>query len=192
MKQTNVVRQIKDIQEWTDAFSRYAAIFCEAHPRKCVEMWRYQDVIRQAQRKWGGFGWRAYDEQFRALMAVYPRSWSIVDQSIWSLCVTCPQQPAAPMPSQSTQNNQNGAPKKQKGGNNPNMGGGPHANSSNKNGANQSKGGKNQQAGANRGPNSNMCRDFQMGVCRRFKCRFPHICAWCNGPHQGDQCPNKQ
>ena len=153
-------------------------------------MWRYQDIIRQAKRKWGGFGWRAYDEQFRALMAVHPRSWASVDQSLWSMCVTCPQQPAAPMPSQNSHNPQ---PKKQKGGNNSNNGGGANSNNSNKSGANNnnSKVGKPQQGGGNRGPNSNMCRDYQMDLCKRYKCKYPHICAWCNGPHPGDQCPNK-
>ena len=36
-------------------------------------------------------GWRAYDEQFRALVAVYPKCWSIIDHNLWSLCVTAPQ-----------------------------------------------------------------------------------------------------
>jgi hypothetical protein len=52
MKQTNIPRQIKDIDEWTDAFMKYAGIYCQAHPMKSVEMWRYGDIIRQAKRKW--------------------------------------------------------------------------------------------------------------------------------------------
>jgi len=186
MKTTTVVRQVKDIDEWTDAFSRYAAIYCQAHPYRGTEMWRYLDVIRQAKRKWGGMGWRAYDEQFRALQAVHPRSWAQVDHSLWSMCVTCPQLQAAPVAHQNAHQNANTSqPKKQKGGNN----GG--AMSNNSNGANSNKG-KFQNGGYRGGPNANTCRDYQMGVCKRHKCKYPHICVWCNGPHPGDQCPNKR
>jgi len=144
MKQTTVARQIKSIEEWTDAFMRYAAIYCQAHPLKGVEMWRYGDIIRQAKRKWGGFGWRAYDEQFRALMAVHPRPWSQVDQSLWSMCVTCPQHPAAPLTGPNPHTPQS---KKQKGGNNSNNGGANY-NSANNGGANKG-GAKNNNKGGN-------------------------------------------
>ena len=59
MKQTSIPRQVKNIEEWTNAFVRFAGIFCQAHPLKSVEMWRYVDIVRQAEKKWGGFGWRA-------------------------------------------------------------------------------------------------------------------------------------
>ena len=76
--------------------------------------------------------WKAYDEQFRALMAVYPRPWSTIEQGLWSMCVTCPQHPAAPMSvPQPPQNSTQG--KKQKGGNNPSHG--------NRGGHSQQKGG---------------------------------------------------
>ena len=151
---------------------------------KCVEMWRYVDIIRQAKRKWGGVGWRAYDEQFRALMAVYPRPWSIVEQGLWSMCVTCPQHPAAPLsgplpPQHNTQ------AKKQKGGNNSNNGG---ANNNVNKGGNPQQGGGNNNRANGQKP---VCRDYQMDVCRRFNCKYPHVCAWCKGPHPGDKCPNK-
>ena len=59
MKQTSTPRQIKTIDDWTNAFIRFAGVYCQAHPTKCLELFRYMDIIRQAEKKWGGFGWRA-------------------------------------------------------------------------------------------------------------------------------------
>ena len=150
---------------------------------KSVELFRYIDIIRQAEKKWGGFGWRAYDEQFRALMAVYPRPWSIIDQGIWSMCVTCPQHPAAPksIPQSPQNNSEQGRKGGQKGSNN--------SQNNNRGGQNQQKGGNDNRSRGNSKP---VCRDYQMEVCRRHNCKYPHVCAWCNGPHPGDKCSNKR
>jgi hypothetical protein len=62
-------------------------MYLQRHPGKALEILRYMDIVRLAYTKWGGMAWRAYDEQFRALVAVYPKCWSIIDHNLWSLCV---------------------------------------------------------------------------------------------------------
>ena len=73
LKQQTTPRQIRNIFDWTSAFIRFMGIYLQHHPGKSLEMLRYMDIIRLAYTKWGGFGWRAYDEQFMALVAQYPK-----------------------------------------------------------------------------------------------------------------------
>ena len=91
MKQHTTPRSIRTIFDWTPAFIHFIVVYLQRHPRKALEMLRYMDIVRLAYTKWGGMGWLAYDEQFRALVAVYPKCWSIIDHNLWSLCVTAPQ-----------------------------------------------------------------------------------------------------
>jgi hypothetical protein len=87
VKQTTP-RQIKNIFDWTSAFIRFMGIYLQHHPGKSLEMLHYMDIIRLAYTKWGGFGWRAYDEQFRVLISRFQNTkcWLVIDQHLWSLC----------------------------------------------------------------------------------------------------------
>jgi hypothetical protein len=183
VKQTTSTRKVKSIEEWTTAFLRFAGVYCKVHPMKCLELFMYMDLIRQAEKKWGGFGWRAYDEQFRVRQASYTRDWSIIDHGLWALVVTCPQQPPAPKAAHAPPKvlaNPTDGPKGGKG-------------------AQKGKNQKGKQAAQLANPNqgggankSNACHAFQVDACKRPNCRFPHICAWCGGPHQGESCPKKR
>ena len=45
--------------------------------------------MRLAAEKFGGLGWRAYDEQFRLLVAENPeKDWAHIDNHLWLLCMT--------------------------------------------------------------------------------------------------------
>ena len=56
MKQHSTPRQVRTFCEWTSAFIRYMGVYLQAHPGKALEMLRYIDIIRQAAKKWGGYG----------------------------------------------------------------------------------------------------------------------------------------
>ena len=83
------------------------------------------------------------------------------------------------------------SPKSKKGVTTHKMGVGPTQTTQTKVGPITTRGNLNKVGGNRGGPNSNTCRDYQMDLCRRYKCKYPQICVWCNGPHPGDQCPNK-
>jgi hypothetical protein len=63
LKQHTTPRQIRTIFDWTSAFIRFMEVYLQYHPGKALEMLRYMDIVRLAYTKWGGMGWRAYDEQ---------------------------------------------------------------------------------------------------------------------------------
>jgi hypothetical protein len=77
-------RVISNIFEWTTAFHTFMAIFMERHPSRTAELFRYMELIRFAFKKFGGFGWRAYDIEFRTQQSVNPaRSWAVMDGVLW-------------------------------------------------------------------------------------------------------------
>jgi hypothetical protein len=170
-----------------NTFIRFRGVYLQYHPGKALEMLRYMDIVRLAYTKWGGFGWRAYEEQFRALVTQYPKCWSIIDQYLWSLCVTMPTIPiAAPKATTNSHTGGSGSGPKRNGGfqkggqsGNHNSRGGMATGIVKKGGGNQSRG-------------KPVCRDYQMEMCNRHNCKFPHVCTWCRNAHPGDKCTNKR
>ena len=50
------------------------------------DIMKYMYMIRTAQKRFGGNGWRLYDEQFRHRLSLDPnRCWAIIDNDLWLL-----------------------------------------------------------------------------------------------------------
>ena len=80
---------ITSIHSWTTAFLIFSSIFVEAHPTRAQELLRYAHLIRTIHARFGGWGWRSYDQQFRMRQESHPQnSWSIIDGELWSVYVT--------------------------------------------------------------------------------------------------------
>jgi hypothetical protein len=159
-------------------------IYLQHHPGKSLELLHYMEIIHFASTKLTGFGWRAYDEQFRVLLSRYQNTkcWSVIDQNLWLLCVTVP----SVTKTSNSSNTGGSGPKKNgaflKGGNGNQKSKGGSSNGN----ANGRKG------GANQSGQKPVCRDYQMEMCTRTNCKFPHVCAWCRMAHPGDKCNNKR
>ena len=84
LQQQPVSKVITNIFDWTTAFHTFSAIYLERHPDRTQELLRYSEIIRFACRKFGGFGWRTYDVEFRTQQALNPtRSWATIDGVLW-------------------------------------------------------------------------------------------------------------
>ena len=65
--------KISGIRKWEQAFRVYAAVYCQAHPSKSVEIWQYVHTINSAA---VSFAWENvyyYDVTFRQLISEKPR-----------------------------------------------------------------------------------------------------------------------
>lgn len=77
-------RQIFTIDQWTDAFITFTAIFVTQHPHRAPELLKYMNIIREAAHKFAGPGWRQYDIEFRRRHAATPTaSWALIDGELW-------------------------------------------------------------------------------------------------------------
>ena len=84
------VPRITLIEQWTSAFLVFASKYAEKHIVRVLEMFKYMDTVRTAAR-FGGFGWRTYDAQFRLRQAREPtRSWAVIDSELWLMTATAP------------------------------------------------------------------------------------------------------
>ena len=68
-------RKIMNKDDWTTAFIRYMSVYLDKNPRKNIALLRYLDNVRLAADKFGGLGWRAYDEQFRLSVSDNPEKY---------------------------------------------------------------------------------------------------------------------
>ena len=88
-KQHRPKRQINSIHTWTSAYLVYASVFLSAHPEKVQEILKYAHTIRTAASRFGGWGWKTYDMQFRMRQQLHPqRSWASLDGELWALYVS--------------------------------------------------------------------------------------------------------
>lgn len=77
--------KIGDIEKWTDAFMIYISIFARAHPDKLQDLLNYMSNVRLGAKRYGGLGWKYYDEQYRMRKALDPSSTWAVDHELWML-----------------------------------------------------------------------------------------------------------
>jgi hypothetical protein len=79
-KEARQSRRITSIHGWTSAFFVFCAIYLRAHPSRTQELLKYGYLVREAASKFGGWGWRDYDIQFRLRQRSHPQnSWAIID-----------------------------------------------------------------------------------------------------------------
>ena len=58
-------QRIDSIERWLTAFNTFASVVVHFSPNKVSELFAYQQSIRDAQRKFSGMAWYAYDITFR-------------------------------------------------------------------------------------------------------------------------------
>lgn len=75
--------EIKNIDLWTDAFLIYTSIYLDEHPKAKSELLHYTSIIRSAARKFTGYGWRYYDEQFRLRQAKKLAPWNVIHNNLY-------------------------------------------------------------------------------------------------------------
>ena len=84
-------RQITSITGWTTAFLIFASVYLEAHPSKGQELLKYCHLIRTSSARFGGWGWKNYDIQFRLRKMRNPeRSWATIDSELWAVYMGVP------------------------------------------------------------------------------------------------------
>ncbi len=85
-QENNSKRPINSIHSWTSAFLIFSSVYLEAHPGKAQDLLKYAHIIRTGASRFGGWGWKNYDLQFRARMQHNPsRSWACIDGELWAL-----------------------------------------------------------------------------------------------------------
>ena len=76
---------IDSFHKWLDAFIAYALVIVGSHPRRSLELFKYQQIISRAASKFQGTAFLAYDEHFRRQAANDLRiSWDQVDIELWT------------------------------------------------------------------------------------------------------------
>ena len=176
-------RKITNKDDWSSAFIRYIAVYCDKNPAKIVAVCRYFDTVRLAADKFGGLGWRAYDEQFRLLVAENPeKDWAHIDNHLWLLCMT----PSAESIKKGPTNPYVANPQKNA---NTNFQRNRKSNLPNKSPSGNSRTGadceKSPYGGAYTGK---FCKYYNYGKCSNQACIFPHVCRKCGGDHTVAQC----
>ena len=77
---------IDSFHKWLDAFTAYALVIVGSHPRRSLELFKYQQIISRAASKFQGTAFLAYDEHFRRQAAKDLRiSWDQVDIELWAV-----------------------------------------------------------------------------------------------------------
>ena len=57
--------KITSIDRWLDAFAIYFAVIVSVYPSRAADLIAYQQLIRDAARKFPGMAWYVYDVEFR-------------------------------------------------------------------------------------------------------------------------------
>ena len=71
----------KNIEQWTNAFLVFVAIYCEKLPSQAPSLMKYMSIVRELVSRSGN--WRFYDESFRKLREVDPLPWGRTHSEIW-------------------------------------------------------------------------------------------------------------
>ena len=83
--------KINTISAWTSAFLVYAAVYLSYHPQRAQEILKYMHTVRSAAIRFGSYGWRQYDINFRMRQQRNPQnSWGNIDSELWFLFVVAP------------------------------------------------------------------------------------------------------
>ena len=57
--------KINSIDRWLDAFAIYSSVILSSYPSRGVDLFSYQQLIRESARKFPGMAWYVYDVEFR-------------------------------------------------------------------------------------------------------------------------------
>jgi hypothetical protein len=169
--QQKAEKKLQNIFQWTSAFLCYMKVYLMGgnNKKNTFDMLDYVEDIRFAATKWGGYGWRTYDEQFRVLMSSCPSmKWNEINQRLWLLHIT----PSALTPSTSGTGTSKSTPFSNRG-----SGFRPSGSTGS---AKKAKEGK-------------ICYAFNKGQCTRGKsCFYEHKCECGEYGHGKNNCPKNK
>ena len=179
-------RRITSIATWTSAFFVFASIYLAAHPQRVQEILKYGYIVRSAAARYSGWGGRDYDIQFRLRQQLMPqRSWSSIDQELWTLYVASPPQHSFAIKGVASNNAPNRAFQSSSSRN-------TQANFRQQQMANRNRGAK---IGKNTSVTKpGFCFRFNRSIgCQIPNCKFTHKCISCNKDDHGEAtCKLKQ
>ena len=156
--------KIPSLEKWTDAFLIFMSIYLKRYPAKLQDLLQYMSTIRSAATQGTPFGWRVYDEQFRARLAQVPgTSWAEVNTNLW-LKVMTPQLQAQQI--------------------------GSHANTNSSFSYGGERGTSRQYA--DNSNNNIRCNAYNLKVCHFQNCKYIHKCLKCWGSHKISDCPSNR
>ena len=77
---------IDTFHKWLDAYTTYMLVIVESHPRRSLELLKYQQIISRAATKFKGLAFLSYDEQFRRRAAYdLTLNWDQADLELWTV-----------------------------------------------------------------------------------------------------------
>jgi len=160
---------IPNFETWAQCFALYAAVVISHDPSRAGDLMAYSHSIAAMAKKYPWPSWIAYDQAFREESAGIPgRLWGKEDFSIYARCFNWG--PVAPADGcwicQSLEHQADRCPLKPPSLKRPRM--------------------------ERKGRSEEPCRKFNNndGYCSfGAKCRFPHKCFTCGGPHPYTRCP---
>lgn len=159
-------KPIYTIEQWTNAFIIYAAVYAEKIPTETPQLLKYASIVRDLANK-ASFGWKTYDNNFRKLKQQFPAmTWDYFHTELWARAM-----------SMNLQRTQNQMPSGQRHGQ-------PFLDSS----AQQyfSPGFRPRQRPLR---TAGSCWSYdKTGYCQKPQCQFTHKCYLCGGSHPAVRC----
>lgn len=83
-----VLKEINNIREWTDAFLIFMSIYLKKHQNKVFELLQYMSTIREAESRCQNLAWRDYDAEFRTRQALKQEPWNKIYTDLWLKLMT--------------------------------------------------------------------------------------------------------
>ena len=79
---------ISNFHKWEQAFRIFSNVYLKQFPHKATELLQYNHIIFTASLSFAWHNVYTYDKEFRNHLATFPeRSWGIILQQAWSMCL---------------------------------------------------------------------------------------------------------
>ena len=80
--------QIRNIEQWTNAFLRFVEIYSIKHPKKEPNVLKHGEIVRDLASRKIGSAWLVYDQQVRRDMKVRSIPWGQLHYEYWVMATT--------------------------------------------------------------------------------------------------------
>lgn len=87
VKQVQRNKGIFNLSQWSQAFTVYMSVYLEKFPTQAQQLLSYMHMIQNMAMTFSGYGWRSYDEEFRAKRAASAWPWERLDSELYMRCV---------------------------------------------------------------------------------------------------------
>lgn len=81
-------KKINNIEQWTTAFLRFAAIYGMKYPKEMSKLMKYAEIVRDLANRKQGLSWLMYDIQFRCLRQSQQIGWDQLHTEFWVMAAT--------------------------------------------------------------------------------------------------------